>query len=473
VHNPTLHDLLEAFATDSAMQLVAATGDGAEVPFELAETDGFHRSRTPLYCYRPLTDVFIRERLGVLTRLPTYAPAARALAAVEGLEVYLRERGESRIPGQPRARADASLRLFLESVYAERSDFGFDQERFEAAYAELEQTLYAGRCVTTVIAPLLGVALDHTSKQVPLGDGLALVPGEELDDAPPDAVWSDGEDPNVLAVLTVAQDRSARPPVSLARARFRRILTALRLFERGGYAFGPLAWTRTDGGAWRPVPLGGHGRPRFVTLIAAAQEDELRAFCNLIARRMPGGGELAWALSRFEMGCEQLVPFEALTDYLLALRALLEPEGPSSGRLAQRLAVICAKPENRAALAERTAHAISLERAVIAGLAPAEPAADAIVDELAEHLRAVLRDALCGHLDADLPGFADDLLAQAATRAPAPSAGMTVTDARRMAPEDPDDDEYEDELDDEDVPDDEDERDEPAPSAGTLDLPLG
>ena len=71
------------------------------------------------------------------------------------------------------------------------------------------------------------------------------------------------------------------------------------------------------------------------------------------------------------MGCERLAPFEALTDYLLALRALLEPEGPSSGRLAQRLAVICATEAERATLAERTAHAISLERAVIAGLAPA------------------------------------------------------------------------------------------------------
>ncbi|MGH2883733.1 MAG: hypothetical protein ACRDPA_13730, partial [Solirubrobacteraceae bacterium] len=111
--------------------------------------------------------------------------------------------------------------------------------------------------------------------------------------------------------------------------------------------------------------------------------------------------------------CERLAPFEALTDYLLAMRALLEPEGPGSGRLAQRLALICAKPEERTRLAERTAHAISLERAVIAGLAPAQPGVDALVDELSEHLRALLRDVLCGHLDADLCAVADDLLAEA------------------------------------------------------------
>ena len=226
--------------------------------------------------------------------------------------------------------------------------------------------------MTTVIAPLLGLALDPESDEVPLGDGLSLVRGETLPDAPADAVWADAEEPNVLAVLTVSQERSARPAVSLARARFRRVLTALRLFERGGYALGPVAWTRTDTGPWRPVALGSAAAPRLTTLLPAANEDELRAFCNLIARRMPNGGEVAWALARFEMGCERLTPFEALTDYLLALRALLEPEGPSSGRLAGRLAAICARTPDRPALAERVAHAISLERAVIAGLAPAQ-----------------------------------------------------------------------------------------------------
>ena len=267
--------------------------------------------------------------------------------------------------------------------------------------------------MTTVVAPLLGIALDRKTTEIALGEGLALVRGDVLDDAPPDAVWGDAEEAHVLAVLTVAQDRAAPAPVSVARVRFRRTLTALRLFERGGFALGPVAWTRIDAGSWRSVPLGGSGRPRLTRRIPADQEDELRAFCNLVARRTPRGGETAWALARFEMGCERLAPFEALTDYLLALRALLEPEGPASGRLAGRLAAICARPEDRATVAERTAHAISLERAVIAGLAPAQTGVDALVDELAEQLRALLRDVLCGHLEPDLCGVADDLLAEA------------------------------------------------------------
>jgi hypothetical protein len=411
VRNGSLHEVLEAFTADAAAELTAETNSGAEIQFELVETEGRPAGRVPLYCYRPLTASFIQEHLGRLGALPSYAPAARGLAGVDAVERYLRSRGETRIPQPPRERADACLRAFLGVVFAERSEFGFDSARFETAYAELENTLYDGRSTTMVIAPLLGMDLAPDAGELQLGDGLSLVRGEAFADAPPDAVWGNSPQANMLAVLTVTDERAGRPAVSEARIRFRRVLTALRLFERGGYALGPVAWTRTDGGTWRTVALGGSGRPRFVTLISPDQEDELRAFCNLVARRTPGSGEMAWALARFEMGRERLAPFEALTDYLLALRALLEPEGPASGRLAGRLAALCARPDERASLAERTAHAISLERAVIAGLAPAGPGVDSLVDGLAEHLRALLRDMVCGHLDGDVRALADELLA--------------------------------------------------------------
>ncbi len=414
----TLHANLEAFVADAAGQLAAETAGGAEIPFEVVEAAA-RPGRSALYCYRPLTSEFIDDRIEMLSALPTYLPAARALADLERVAEYLVRRGEQRVPGEPRSRADAALRSFLRVVFADRSQFGFDPARFELAFAELERALYDGCSVSIVIAPLLGIALDHTTREVALGEGLSLVRGDALSDAPAEAIWGESGEPHVVAMLTVTQDPSQQPPVSLARKRFRRLLTALRLFERGGYALGPLGWTRTDTGPWRPVPFGASGRPRLLTLLGAQQEDELRAFCNLVARRMPGTGELAWALARFEMGCERLAQFEALTDYLLALRALLEPEGPASGRLSQRLAAICAKPEQRAALAERTASAISLERAVIAGGAPAEPGADALVEEICEHLRALLRDSLFGHLDRDLVALADELLTEATAATPA------------------------------------------------------
>lgn len=421
VRNLSLYEALARFTTDAGMRLKLAADDGDEIPFEVVQSDA-QRGRIPLYCYRPLTGEFIRARLGLLVALPTYAPAARALESAGGAEVYLRARGEAQIPEQPRERADTVLRCFLARVFAERSEFGFDEFRFDRAYEELERALYQGRCVTEVVVPLLGIDLDLDTDELVIGEGLSLVRPSALPH-PPDELRPMAVQPSLLLVLRVAHDRLEQPSVAFARGRFRRLLTALRLYERGSYAIAPLGYSRIDDGVWKPVPLGYGGRPRRLTLVPVAAEDELRAFCNLISRRLPGraggaapGGEVAWALGRFEMGAERVAPFEALTDYLLALRALLEPEGPSSGRLAQRLAVICAPPQQRATLAERTARAVELERAVIAGLAPDEPGVwvDDLVDDVAEHLRAILRDVLCGHLNADVCGVADELLAEAA-----------------------------------------------------------
>lgn len=431
MRNLSLHDALATFTTDAGVRLKLAAADGDEIPFEVIESEdprGRERGRIPLYCYRPLTGEFIRARLGLLVALPSYAPAARALEGAGGAEVYLRARGEAEIPQEPRGRADATLRCFLARVFRERSEFGFDEVRFEGAYEELERALYQGRCVTEVVAPLLGIDLDLGTDELVIGDGLSLVRPDTLAQ-PPGELRGNGVQPSLLVVLRVAHERQEQPSAGFARTRFRRLLTALRLYERGSYAIAPLGYSRIDDGVWTPVPLGYSGRPRRLTLVSAAAEDELRGFCNLITRRLPGrhggsalGGEVAWALSRFEMGAERPSSLEALSDYLMALRALLEPEGPASGRLAQRLAVICAPAHDRTTLVERTVHAVALERAVITGLTPVdEPSAqsDATVDALAEHLRAILRDVLCGHLNADVCGVADDLLAEAAEEAAA------------------------------------------------------
>jgi hypothetical protein len=432
VRNLTLHGLLEAFTTDAGMRLTLAASSGDEIPFEVVPSDpapargaraGRQPGRMPLYCYRPLTADFIRERLGLLVALPTYAPAARALEGVGGTDAYLQARGEHEIPDTPRGLADTALRLFLWRIFEERSEFGFDDARFEIAYQELERAIYRGRCVTEMVAPLLGIDLDPETEELALGDGLSIVRPQSLGTAPVEVAKL--EQPPLLLVLRVAHERAQPPAVAFARARFRAALTALRLYEKGSYAIGMIGYSRVDDGVWSPVALGSTGRPRLLTLIPAASEDELRGFCNLVSRRLPGAsgtrtpdnsgaGEIAWALARFEMGSERPAAFEALTDYLMALRALLEPEGPSSGRLAQRLAVICAPPEERAVLAERIAEAVALERAVIAGLAPAGHSVERLVEEVGEHLRAVLRDVLCGHLAADVRGIADELLSEAA-----------------------------------------------------------
>jgi hypothetical protein len=397
VRNARLHDALRAFAADAAEHLSAEASNGAEVPFEVVEQR--HARRASLYCYRPLTGAFIDARLSILGGLESYVPAVHALGATTGLSAYLESRGEP-IPRDPRERAEDALRLFLARVFDESTDFVLTDQRFEAAYTELERVVCEGRTEAVVVAPVLGI--DLGSDEVDMGDGLVLVRGEAFQEAPVDA--------DVLAVLSWEAAPGDAAPIEHARVRLKRLLTALRLYDTGVPALGAAAWARTAGGPWQMVVLGATGAPHGLLSVPASQEDELRAFCSLIGRRTPRAGELAWALRRFELGLERPSPREALSDHLLALRALLEPEGTASGRLPGRLAALCALPEHRAELAERTAHIVSLERAVIAGLAPEGDDVDALIGELGGHLRALLRDVLCGHLDTDLREVADHLL---------------------------------------------------------------
>ena len=430
MRNDTLHSALESFTLDASAALEVSRAQGAEVPFEVVEKAG---GPTPLYCYRARSGEFISERLGLLTALPTYAVAARALEAIETTGAYLRQRGVRGVPSAPRERVQMVLEHFVASVFEDCSEFGFDQDHFTAAFSELERALYGARCVTTAIAPVLGVGLDHRITKVALGDGLALVRGDTFEEAPYEAVWGDGE-ASVLAVLTVVQDRRAPAPTALVRTQARRAVTALRLFEPGRYALGATGWMRVDTGSWRPFALPFCGDPGPRSVIAADHEDELRGFFNLIAARAAADARVAWALARFEMAAERTTALEALTDYLLCARALLEPEGSQAGRLSERLAAICARPAHRARISGRVADAQRLERLVVSGAARADEESESVIAELRENLRALLRDMLCGHLDGDICALADRLLAEAGSAYPTFIVPASPSDAPADSP---------------------------------------
>jgi hypothetical protein len=394
-----LHDTLRAFAEEAAWTLAAETAGGAELPFDVVEEQ--RRGGPTLYCYRPDTSGFIAARTQELTRLENWLPAVHALGACGGLDGYLRSRGHTRIPGG-RELAEAALRAFLGALFEDLSEFVLADERFTRSYRDLEEQVLAGAQGLEVIVPLRGIVLE--SEEVVLGTGLSLARPEAVDRVPEVAVW-DGDQQAVLALLRGEDEAVA----ASAAARVRRLVTALRLYDPARVAMGPAAWIRTAGGPWQVAPTGAGGLPAGTLTLAAAQEDELRGFCNLVWRRMPSGGPLAWALARFDMGCERPAA-QRLTDHLLALRALLEPEGPASGMLADRVATLCAVPEERAAVSEVVNHAVALERTLVTRGADAIAGVEAVAATLAGHLRAILRDVLCGHLDADVRRLADELL---------------------------------------------------------------
>jgi hypothetical protein len=417
---------LREFLQAAATLLSEEVAGGAEIPFEVDQQPTRGRlgaaGGPSFYSYRPLVTEFIAVRRQALEGLPEYEPAAHALDAFDGLDRYLAGLGEdiARLPRSARVRA--AIASLLGDVFADQSDFELRGERVDAALERLHSTALASTAEVTIVARLEGMTI--TSPELPLAAGLTIARPEALDGLPADSKTQRADGASHLVVVLACEDPDARQAVERGRAVLADLLRALRLFGDGRVTFGALAWARIGAGSWSALALGGGGRPHGMLVVTAEQEDELRAFCNLVSRRAPDGNELAWALRRFELGCERGDPLEGLSDNLLALRAILEPEGPASGLLAGRLAALCATPERRLALTERTVQAMALERAVIAGGDAGRAGGRLLAEEIADHLRALLRDVICGHLDPDLVGLADELLL-ADRPAPAPVPGAS------------------------------------------------
>jgi hypothetical protein len=415
VRNRALHDQLRLFAGAAAEQLQAALEAGSEIPFEVAEAPG---ARSVLYRYTPLTGEFLRERFGELRALESHSETVAALARVEGTSAYLRVLGTSYVPAFEHDRAESALAAFLCRLWEESSTFELEDMRFERTYRELEAIVYEDTAVNAVIAPLVGVRLE--GERWELGSGIALVRGD-LVDAPPEAVWTAGRDdhePNALITLMVESTPSEPPPLTSARIGFRKLLTALRLLKSGAATLGASAWWRTDEGPWQAVPLGFAGRSRGGRYwLTEDERPELVELFDLLRSRPARGGALPWALSRFELGCEHPVALEGLSDHLLALRAILDDGERSELAIARRLAALCAEPADQRAARDRLEQAFKLERLVMRGNVDAAymaaigvEAPELVVRELEENLRALLRDMVCGHIDANVTGIADDLL---------------------------------------------------------------
>jgi hypothetical protein len=433
MRNRALHDALRNFALESASLLTDDLRDGAEVEFDVIEDAVTGRGGPVLYRYKPRIEAFIGERWERLRGLPSCAEAADELGA--GATTWLRVNG---LRGE---QAEPALRAMLERLYEDATSFGFPEERFERLYREVEVTLYHDAVHARVVAPLHGAAM--AAERVDLGAGLSLVRGD-LADAPPEAVWPDpledglGGDPAVLCVLERDAPAGEGIPAAESAERFSTVVTALRLWAPGAVGVGAPAWRRADEGRWQPLPLGvGGDVGGDAWYLPAGEEGALAEFFAAVDAADPPR-TVDWALARFEMGSARGKDAEALSDYLLALRALLDATSDAGeASLALRVAALCAEEGRRKLVQRRIEAAIGLERYVMGGAARVRTGDDSpreLVAEVEAHLRALLRDVLCGYLDADLKGTADDILLETT---PEPFMEIRARDLRAQAREAP------------------------------------
>lgn len=411
MRNRALHDALRDFALEAAALLTEDLKAGAEVEFDVVE-EGIGAHRAPpgasarrgsgrgqaLYRYEPRTGIFLEERWSRLRELPACARACHELGT--GASAWLRMNG---LRGE---QAEPALQAMLERLYEDATSFGFPEERFDRVYREVELTLYRDAVRARVLAPLRGAWMD--AERVELGDGLSLVRGDRLD-GPHDRS-------ELLCVLERDVPADDPIPTEEAAERFASVVTALRLWAAGGVMLGAPGWRQTDQGRWQPVGMGSGAPPRGDEwMLPAGDEQAFREFFTAIACARPPE-TVAWALRRFEMGCERDADGEALSDYLLALRALLDATTDAGqASLGLRLAALCAEEGMREEVQGRLEAAVGFERVVMGrsgGLPPDADSPSELVAEVESHVRALLRDVLCGYLDADLRAVADDILVE-------------------------------------------------------------
>ena len=230
---------------------------------------------SPLYCYRPLTGRFIAQRIGMLSRLPSYPSAAQGLTALPDLPALPRSAAAGASRPAIRARSPtARCRPSSAPSGPTPPTSSSSAERFRRGLR---------RARGDRVRRLRAVGRDHRrskglvieSDEVPLGDGLSLVRATTLADAP--AGLSD--DPHatvaVLALETSAGDGRA---LENAGRRLRRLQTrAAPVGRRRARArpdgLGAHRRQRVDGGPARhgPAPPGRRlpaGRPRRRTRCA-------------------------------------------------------------------------------------------------------------------------------------------------------------------------------------------------------------
>jgi hypothetical protein len=401
-----LEEALRRLAVEAADLLEELLASGAEMPFDLEPTDD---GPLPMYSYTPLTGQFIERHLAELRRLEAF---------VEVREIA----GEEAAIG------------FMVGLWEGKTEFDVAGDRLQGAIDGVLSMIRSGSDDATpageVIVPLIGFHMPKDELEL---DGVRLVRADLVEDAPLDAVdvsRSSGRSKTGF-LACVSSGVAAVAPAAAVADDLRRMLRTLRLFRPGAVGLAPQGWARRAGG-WERFGTG-VGRPRQGGYRLTGNEvTELEAFSRTLAERSSRIPSLDWAAARFELGAERASLIEALSDYLLALRGLLEGGGVARTSLAARVAALACPPEDREQGRVCVERALAIERKLMSGgryrpVAGSSPLD--VIAELEELLRRLLKGLAAGELGGDLRAAADEALLSeglSATYVDTPLAGETA-----------------------------------------------
>jgi hypothetical protein len=406
-----LRHTLTALARDASEVFSDLVDGGQEIPYEIGEAgDEF------AFChYQPLTARFVRDNATELRELESFREATETMRRSDVAGPYLEEAGIAP-PVDPIERANLAVTYFLARLWDGSGDFEIDDERFASAVAEIEECSEPEAGEVEAIVPLVGLQMPASRLEL---SGASIVRADAVDvpseaargERPGGAAW----EPTFLISARVALDEDGGLGGAgdrVART-FEQVVLTLRLHKPGGVGLGPHGWVRVAGDRWRRIATGaGKPRPGGYRLT----EDDLAAVSDLSRtlsvhpRRI---ARLRRALLRFEAGLDRRGAVDALNDHLLALRFLLEGEGPAGVGLPMRVAALAEGGDDRDDAKQVVEQAISLERELWSGepmRGDGAPGPSEIAGRVEELLRTILRHGVRGEIGSDFRTAADEAL---------------------------------------------------------------
>jgi hypothetical protein len=405
VRDPLLNEALRRLAAEAATRFATLVAGGDRIPFDVAERAG--PDEAFFHSYVPLTGRYVRERAGELRSLPAFEPARGAVEEAGVAGAHLEQRGEP-VSADPAARAEHLLTVFLASLWDGCNDFAVDPERIDAALAALDAEAGGADDADVLIVPLAGFQMSAPRLRLP--DGARIVRAD-LFEAPVEAKLSEGMgraswEPQFLAI---AEQGEGSDSAAAALRQLRELVSVMRLFKPGGVGLGPYGFAPSGEGSWRRIATGAAPPRGGGYRLDEAEAERLGELASALEARPDPAGPLAWAVTRFELGCERGTALEGLSDHLLALRAVLDGQGPVGASLPMRAAALVADgAEDRLAVRERIEAALELERALMT--AARTEGATELAAWIEESVRRILCDAALGDLGTDLNEAADETL---------------------------------------------------------------
>jgi hypothetical protein len=402
VPDPLLNESLRRLAAEAATRFTTLVASGDQIPFDVAGNEGPDDSF--FHSYVPLTGQYVRERETEIRSLPSFEAVREAIDASGVAAPYLEQRGEI-VPADPGERAGRLLTVFLASLWDGCAEFALDRERLESAIAVVDAEASSVDEAEFLVVPVAGLKMPGMRLQLP--HGAQLVRADAFD-APVEARRSEGMgreawEPQLFAIAELGGDAGG---AGAALAQLRDLISVMRLYKPGGVGLGPYAFVPSGEGGWRRIATGVPApRPGGYEL-SAEEAAELVELARALEARPDPAGPLAWAVRRFEFGCERPDALEGLSDQILALRAVLEGQGPVGASLPMRAAaLVSGGSSERLAIRERIEAAQRLERATMAGATAPEAGELAVWVE--DSVRGILRDAALGEIETDLNQAAD------------------------------------------------------------------